>query len=283
MFQSWIKAMARRSTASSAPHLRRRLARSTASAALVIALVVFPGIAAALGPTTNSLRLLTLYDVDWVDPQTGRFGMNITFFRPADEPPQAGWTAVLAFRSRNLVVETYSNPLQFALDADRNGNLRARCVQESPAVTTASLAASDKENGFRRMAIFVNGMVQAPAALPDLTPTSISLINPGPSPTPSPAPPPVALVDQRDFEITQLRQNLPTRPFGPFLGATTAEEAQEAEAVPSPNGTDLLATTGLYITCVIFVIAATAFSVGVVDKWNSVRVFEAQRGKSRTM
>jgi len=243
-----------------------------AYAALAVTFVVLPGLAAALGPPSNSLRMLTVYQVDWVNPQTGQFGLNITFFRPANVAPQPGWTSLLTFRNPNLVIENYANPLQFALEANADGNLVTKCKAEAPAVVTAALAASDRQKGFRRMALFVNARVKAPANVQDLTPMMISLMPPNAST-------PVALVDQKDFQITALGQNLPQAPFGPFLGATTAEKAEAAEAVPSPKGTDLLETTGLYVTSVIFAIAATAFGYGVVDKMNSVKEFEALRGR----
>ncbi|KAG5458094.1 MAG: hypothetical protein BJ554DRAFT_1756, partial [Olpidium bornovanus] len=69
--------------------------------------------AAAIGPPTNSLRLFTMYEIAWVDPQTGQFGANMTFFRSTAASPAPGWGTLLTFRNKKIAVENFWDTEQF--------------------------------------------------------------------------------------------------------------------------------------------------------------------------
>lgn len=234
--------------------------------------------AAAIGPPTNSLRLFIMYEISWIEPQTGQFGANITFFRSAGASPAPGWGTVMTFRNRNAAVENFWNTQQFAVAADGRGNIKITNKEESlPDGITPDLVASDTAKGLKRMSLFVNGRLSAPAVLTDLTPTAFWLTMPNETEV-------IQLVDQLDFSRTPVTGNLPRKPFGPFLQSVTAaladSEKAAAEPVPSPKGTDLVATLGLWVFTAVFVIAGTAFTIGTIDKMNAASDFRKQSGMS---
>lgn len=234
--------------------------------------------AAAIGPPTNSLRLFTMYEIAWVDPQTGQFGANMTFFRSTAASPAPGWGTLLTFRNKKIAVENFWDTEQFAAAADGRGNIKITNKEESPPNSvTPGLKASDAAKGLMRMSLFLNMRLSAPAVLADLTPTNLWLMMPNDRTA-------IPLVDQLDFSRAPVAGNLPRQPFGPFkqsvAAALAVSEKAAAGPVPSPKGTDLVATVGLWIFTVVFVIAGTAFTIGTVDKMNAARDFRTQSGMS---
>jgi len=253
--------------------------RATFNALALLALWATP--VQSIGPPTkvNTLNLFTRYEIGWLNPQTGEFGANVTFFRAVNAPVVNGWGLVFKYPNIKTTIDAYEGKDQWMVARDNSGIIVAMNKDENAPdpFIPADLIASDKARGLKRFNLFFNGKLTAPAVITDLTPTGYSLMIPGQARS-------VVLTDQLDYQNIPVTGEVRRAPFGPFAtngsGAGVAAASSDAPDPdnPSPKGQNLAtAPIGLGIYLFILLMAGGAFTVGTIERFKHAAAFRKQR------